>query len=193
MLPLRCVLLARRAVLVGALLYPLRVDAQSDAAAPTPNEFADLGEPAIPPGQEALLATMLGKGAALPEECKLTAGDVQHTIVKATYQCAGGEVVFELIHPSQASASAAHTERFALRVLSGSPPAALREALTALIRAGESTFVWQMPAPGAGRRQPPVGLAAAALAGAALAGVAVLAWLWRRRRARAAAPAARGA
>ncbi|MCK6557204.1 hypothetical protein L6Q96_21900 [Candidatus Binatia bacterium] len=143
--------------------------------------------PVIAPGQEELLAAMVGKGAALPEGCKLTGGDVEYHTVKATYACLGGEVVFELTHPAKAARSATLTERFALQVRSGSPPAGLAAAIEQLIRAREAGFEWTMlevkPEP-ASARWP-------ALAGAALVAATIAGWaLWRRRSAAPSAPQA---
>src|SRR5438105_71718 len=81
---------AVRAALLCALLCAPALAAANEAS----------GTPVIPPGQEELLATMLGKGAVLPDECKLADAEVDHTTIKAKYTCPGGEVVFELAHPS---------------------------------------------------------------------------------------------
>jgi hypothetical protein len=136
--------------------------------------------PVIPPGQEEVLAAMLGKGAALPDNCKLASADVDHTAIKATYTCPGGEVVFQLTHPSAAPAGAKHTDRFAITLLSGTPPAALQPALEALIRAKESAFKWKsltLSPTKVSRRRVAV---AAAVAG--LVGIAAVQWVRRRRR-----------
>jgi hypothetical protein len=130
----RCVGLAARATLLGALFLAPVSAAENEAASPE--------EPAISPGQEDLLAAMLGKGATLPEECTLIAGEVDHTIVKATYTCPAGEVVFELAHPSTAAATDTQTANFAITLQSGSPPDTLIEALASLIRSQEAAFQW---------------------------------------------------
>src|SRR5947208_3265485 len=106
---------------MGALRTP--------AAGAAENEPAQGDEPVIPPGQEELLADMLGRGATLPGQCSFANGGVERTTVKAAYTCPGGEVVFELHHPSKAPAGATQTARFAVTVRAGSPPAGMAEAL----------------------------------------------------------------
>jgi hypothetical protein len=105
----------------------------------------------IAPGQEQLLAEMLGRGEALPGSCTFSNGQVESALVRGTYQCAGGEVVVELRHPSWEQGAVATTERFAISVPSGSPPAGLVEALASRIRQREARFLWKSPAsPGEG-------------------------------------------
>ncbi|MEO8603959.1 MAG: hypothetical protein ABI629_15395 [bacterium] len=159
-----------------------------DGSLPAAGESAEhngLDAPAIPPNQEALLGAMLGGGATLPGGCTLSSGNVEHTIVKATYACQGGEVVIELAHPSTATQPAVSTEHFALTVVSGVPPTELTGALAGLIRARESEFVWMVPS--ATSRAPH---STALLAMALVLGMALLAWAWRRRRAQRAGRAA---
>lgn len=163
--------LACTAVLVG----PVALWAQAPTA--KPNEYGDLTEPAIPPGQEELLAAMLGKGAALASGCKLTDGAIEHTLVRATYACPGGEVVLQAGHPSVAKGALVTTAHFALTTLSGTPPAALPGELSALIKAREAEFVWQMP-PARGAPWARI----AAIAAALLAIAAGLGLSWRRGR-----------
>ena len=73
----------RRVPIFGALLLAIVLEAESPAA----------GEPVIPPGQDDLLAAMLGTGATLPGDCKLAGGQVHYATVNATYTCPGGQVV----------------------------------------------------------------------------------------------------
>jgi len=152
--------------------------ADADAPPPPTGDDADLEQPAIPPNQEALLGEMLGKDTQLPAGCTLSSGDVEHTLVKATYACPSGDVVIQLAHPGLADHPLVSTDRFALTVLSGTPPPDLPNAIAGLIRAHEAAFVWKVPtahhvAPNA------VALWAVPL----LLGLALLAWAWRRRRA----------
>jgi hypothetical protein len=98
----------------------------------------------IPPGQEGLLAAMLGSGAPLPGGCSFVDGQIDHEVVRATYHCPYGEVVMQLSHPSARAPSAITTKRFALTVASGSPHDDLLEALEARIRSKESEFGWSM-------------------------------------------------
>src|SRR5262249_37073247 len=135
-------------------------------------------EAVIPPGQEDLLADMLGRGATLPAQCQFTAGGVERTVVKSTYACPQGEVSYELRHPSQAARGAVRTERFALSVKTGSPPEGLTDALVSRIRAKEATFEWKWlgptPRPAAQRMIP-------LLAGGVMLAVVALWWVLRRR------------
>jgi hypothetical protein len=122
-------------------------------------------EAVIPPGQEELLADMLGRGATLPGECKFNGVEADHAIISTTYSCPSGEVVFELRHPSEAARGATRTERFGMTVKSGTPPAGLTDALAALIRSHETKFEWKWVGvmeggPPASRRIVPVAAAA---------------------------------
>jgi hypothetical protein len=103
----------------------------------------------IPPGQEELLGTMLGKGSQLPDECSLADGRIgEHDEVEATYHCRGGNVVIRLSHPSVASARSIVTRRFALTVTNGDPHADLLRAIETLIRSREAEFQWSTTADG---------------------------------------------
>jgi hypothetical protein len=134
-------------------------------------------EAVVPSGQEELLGQMLGKGATLPDGCKLTEGHVEHVTVKATYACPEGEVVFEVCHPSRAGAGATRTDRFAITLRSGSPPASLEPALVSLIRAREAAFEWKWVGRPRGGSSSRTGL----LAAVALLAIAVLGWVLRSR------------
>jgi hypothetical protein len=123
---------------------------------------------------------MLGRGATLPEQCQLAGGEVDYAIIKAIYACPGGDVVFELRHPSKAPATTTQTARFAITLLSGSPPAGLADALTSRIRSHETAFEWKVPQSRPERFSPPRVLLAGA--GVAAAGLAVLGWALLRRR-----------
>jgi hypothetical protein len=102
---------------------------------------ADTGR-AIPPGQEELLGRMLGRGEALPGDCRLTGGGVEATIVVAYYTCSGAAIAVEL-HDVAGAASDLQTEQFAVVVRSGAAPPALLEALAARIREHEPAFEWR--------------------------------------------------
>jgi hypothetical protein len=97
----------------------------------------------IPAGQEELLSEMLGRGAALPGGCALSAGDVNGASVVATYTCPAGPVALALLHPDQAPRGAAKTERFGMVIKSGTAPDGLTDALIARIRAQEGKFEWK--------------------------------------------------
>ena len=126
---------AASVALLCALLFAPALAADSPPVSP---------DPMIPPGEEELLADMLGRGVS-PAGCQLTGAAVEYSIVKATYACAEGEAVFELRHPSSASASAIQTAQFAITLLSGSPPHSLADALVSLIRSREDAFEWEWP------------------------------------------------
>src|ERR1035437_10080411 len=129
----RSIGLAVRASLLCALLAAPALAADGPAVSPNPM---------IPPGEEELLAQMLGRGVTLAG-CNLTSAAVEHTIVKATYACPEGEAVFELTHPSTAPATAIQTAQFAITLQSGSPPRSLTDALVSLIRSREDAFEWE--------------------------------------------------
>src|SRR5207302_9239562 len=86
----------------------------------------------ILPGQEDVLAAMLGSGVALPDGCTFADGQVERTIVRATYRCPSGDVIIELSHRGVSDPRAIRTERFVLSVIAGSPPDHLLGALEAL-------------------------------------------------------------
>lgn len=100
--------------------------------------------PAIPPGQENLLLDMLGPGAPLPG-CELADGQVNYTVVVLTYDCAGSEVEYELAHRSKGTRAATPTDRFAITLVSGTPPRGFSDALVSLIRSREGEFEWVWP------------------------------------------------
>ena len=124
---------AASAALLCALLLAPALAADRPPVAPNPM---------IPPGEEEVLAEMLGRGVPLAG-CVLTGAAVEYTIVKATYACPDGEAVFEFTHPSAAPASAIRTAQFAFTLQSGSPPHSLADALVSLIRSREDAFEWE--------------------------------------------------
>lgn len=105
-------------------------------------------EPVIPPGQEALIAGMLGRGMALPD-CTLVGCGVAYTVIEATYDCLDGGVTLELGHPQNATDASAQTAQFAITVQSGTPPLDFQDALLSLVRAREGGFVWGWAEPAA--------------------------------------------
>jgi hypothetical protein len=100
--------------------------------------------PMIPPGEEELLAEMLGRGDSLAG-CAFTDAEVQFTVIKVTYICPGGAAAFELCHPSQAPRTAIQTAQFAFTKQSGSAPRSLVDALVSRIRSREDAFEWEWP------------------------------------------------
>ena len=133
-----------RALLVTALL-----------AAPAAALAEDL-RPVIGPGQEPLLADLLGKGASLPGGCAWAGAGVEQTRVVSSYTCAGRPVEIELHHPTDAPPDAVRTLRFAIQIRPAAPPPpGLVGALAARIRAGESGFVWRGGSDDLARRADP--------------------------------------
>ena len=130
---------ARGVALAAVLCVPLvaSVVAADDGDHPT-------GDPAIPPGEEELIASMLGRGMAL-HDCTLISGGVEYTTIKATYDCPGGEVTLQLDHRRNATATSTQTGQFAITVQSGSPPLGFGDALASLIRSQEDDFQWSWP------------------------------------------------
>lgn len=101
-------------------------------------------EPVITPGQEALIASLLGRGMALPD-CALVGCGVDHTVIVATYGCPDGDVTLELGHPQNATDTTTQTAQFAITVQSGTPPPPdFQQALVSLVRAREASFVWAL-------------------------------------------------
>src|SRR5262249_21800405 len=78
----------------------------------------------IPPGQESLIADMLGVHTALPGPCRFTGASVDHNRVVGRYVCDpdARAVTIELRHRSDASIFATHTSQFALVETSGNAP-----------------------------------------------------------------------
>jgi len=172
---------AALAALWFLLSVPVRAAEDEPAAtggsAPPAAENEGPAEPVIPAGQEELLAAMLGKGAALPGGCKLDAGDVDRSSIKATYACSEGNVVFQLTHPSNAPAKATHTTHFAITLLSGTPPAGLAEAVEQLVRSREGTFEWKQ----GHTKSKPMSASHLAVGAVALVAIIAIGWLLRRR------------
>jgi hypothetical protein len=98
-------------------------------------------EPVIPPGQEALIASMLGRGMALPD-CTLVSCGVAYCVIEATYDCDGGGVALELGHPESATDASGRTAQFAITVQSGMAPPDFANAILSLVRSRERNFVW---------------------------------------------------
>ena len=113
---------------------------------------AQAGQAFIGPGQEDLLAEMLGKGSALPGGCAWTGASVERARVVSSYGCADARVEIELRHPGDAvEAADARTESFALRVHAGAAPPGLVAAIEARVRVGEAAFHWLTPGEVEGR------------------------------------------
>jgi hypothetical protein len=99
-------------------------------------------EPVVPPGNNTLLADMLGRGAALPDDCKFAGGGADGPIIRGNYTCPSGEVIFALVYPDNAASPNARTERFAITVESGAPPPEMIDVVASLVRSHEVEFEW---------------------------------------------------
>jgi len=108
------------------------------------DDDGDTGDPVIPPGEEQLIANMLGKGIGL-QYCNLVSGGVEYSVIKATYNCLGNQVMVELGNPRNATATSIQTGQFAITVQSGSPTAGFQDALASLVRSQEGNFQWTLP------------------------------------------------
>jgi len=93
------------------------------------------------PGQEELIADIVGSGVTLPGGCQFTGGNIDDT-VRAHYACDTGPVTIQLSHRGTASSAVAETTYFRIRVIEGSPPPDLVEALVARTRAREENVRW---------------------------------------------------
>src|SRR5438552_10068113 len=121
--------------------------------APMPVEGRQNEQYVIPPGAEPLFSDMLGSGLTLPGGCTFSNGQIERTSVLATYTCGGGQVLLQLLHPGVGLPGSVRTQRFAITVKSGAPPAGLVEAIADHIRAREAAFEWTV-APDFDRRSP---------------------------------------
>jgi hypothetical protein len=137
----------------------------------------------LPASAEPLLSDMLGNEQALPGGCTFSNGSIERTFVLATYACGDGQVVLQLLHPEVAPRGGVRTQRFALTVKSGTPPAGFVEAIGDRIRAREAAFEWTVaPAYAAGKRGGSgtrTGLLAISLA-AGIATAVFVVWALRR-------------
>jgi hypothetical protein len=101
---------------------------------------------------------------------------VDRNVVRSSYKCNGNDVVVELRHPSKATSSATQTQRFAVTVMSGTPPPELMEGLLARIRDREAAFEWV----GVGSKPRPYSRIVIVVSATLLALLAIR-WVWRQR------------
>ena len=134
----------------------------------------------IQPGAESLFADMLGSGQTLPGGCTLGDGKIERTSVLATYTCGGGQLVLELLHPETAQTGGVRTQRFAVTVKSGPPPAGLVDAVADRIRAREAAFEWKRIDAGVEHTMRGAQTTRWVVVVAAAAAVAVVFWALRR-------------
>ncbi|HLY38136.1 MAG TPA: hypothetical protein VKU61_08875 [Candidatus Binatia bacterium] len=110
--------------------------------------------PLIRPGQEEVIAHMLGRGELLPGSCRLVAGQIDGARVTGTYSCPEGRVGVRLDHPSRAPDDATRTRDFAVVLVAGSPPSGFLDALAERVRRDEPSFQWLLEAPPESVREP---------------------------------------
>jgi hypothetical protein len=100
----------------------------------------------VPPGQEALVAEMLGAGATLASGCRLDGASIGEARIDARYRCAGsGATSTVTLLPPETSAptGARRTERF---LILADPPAGLLDDVEARVRAREAAWIWDVEA-----------------------------------------------
>ena len=127
-----------RGLALAAMLWTLL--ATSVVAA---DDDAATGEPVIPPGEEQVVADMLGRGAGL-QYCTLVSGGIHDNVISGVYNCVGNEVRVELVNPRSATATSIQTGQFAVSV-QGSPTAGFQDDLVARVRSAEGNFQWTWP------------------------------------------------
>jgi hypothetical protein len=121
------------AVIIAFLCVPV---------APATGEELPFHEPVVAPGNNALLADMLGRNATLPDDCKFAGGGADGPIIRGNYTCPSGDVIFALVYPDNAASPNARTERFAITVESGAPPPEMIDVVASFVRAREAEFEW---------------------------------------------------
>ena len=163
--------------------------AQPEGAPKPPDATPQNEQYVIQPGAESLFADMLGRGQPLPSGCTLSDGKIQSTAVVATYSCGGAQVVLQLLHPDSAQPGGVRTQRFAVTVTSGAPPAGLVDAVADRIRAREAAFEWKRIEAGGAHTVPEGHPMRWAVLIAVAAAVAIVSWALRRRAARSRRPA----
>lgn len=99
----------------------------------------------VGPEQRALITTMVGQGAALPDSCTLVDTRVERTYFQAHYACPGMRApgTIEFRHREVAPRGSVVTAQFTLIPFGGNviPPALLAD-VTARVRAHESAWRW---------------------------------------------------
>src|SRR5437016_11795573 len=163
--------------------------AQPEGAPKPPDATPQNEQYVIQPGAEPLFADMLGSGQTLPGGCTLSEGQIERTEVLATYACGGGQVVLQMLHPEIAQTGGVRTQRFAVTVKSGAPPAGLVDAVADRIRAREAAFEWKRIEPGGAHTVPEGHPMRWTVLIAVAAAVAIVSWALRRRTARSRRPA----
>ncbi len=130
----------------------------------------------IPPGREDVVGKIIGLGVELPGSCKLDKGDIQYSVIEATYLCNGDRFTLVLAHPDQTESPRTTTERFAISSKGAAAPEDLLNAIEAHVRQSEALFEWAKTAPSEGEPTtmlPSGPMLYLAIAGALLAVVAL--------------------
>ncbi|MBI5477763.1 MAG: hypothetical protein HY906_02840 [Deltaproteobacteria bacterium] len=98
----------------------------------------------IPPGQEALLAEMLGREAALPDGCRWARASIDLSVATSHYLCGSPARAVSLIlrHQQAPVAAGVATRHFVIGRGEGSPPDALLAAVAERVRANEGRWRW---------------------------------------------------
>lgn len=135
---------------------------------------------AIPPGQEDLLADMLGRGVPLPGPCRWDGASVESVRIRARYVCdrSASREELILVHPTVAPPDAVRTARFALIDPRHALPAAVITEIASRVRAREARWMWSLPESASDPGRWPAGIRAT-LAAMLVAMVTSLALLWR--------------
>ena len=121
--------------------YGIAYRCQENAAARSPDLV-----PLIRPGQEEVIARMLGRGEVLPGGCRFAQGGIEDNIVRATYACDASQLTVHMAHPSKAPDGALRTRDFAIVPVDGSAPPGFLAALTERVRRHEPEFEWLLEA-----------------------------------------------
>lgn len=96
----------------------------------------------FPPGQESVLAKMVGADGSALSTCSFAGGAVTSASMKAEYACPTGAVAVEIRHPDASLPGDVRTRQFAIGVRSGMPPPDFLPALLERVRAREAAFTW---------------------------------------------------
>lgn len=111
----------------------------------------------LTPGQDAVLAPLLGRGAALPDGCALATLDARSDHVTARYACPdhSAPLTLDLYVGRPTTPVAGYSGRFGIETSEGFPRP-LRDALLARVSAGENRLEWRLRgAPPPPRRSAP--------------------------------------
>lgn len=97
----------------------------------------------IPPGQEELLGTMVGRGSTPLGGCQFGSASTEKSFVRVRYRCEGArDVSVELRHADADGDALVRTSQFAIVATDGEVPSSLVAALEGNIRASESKWQW---------------------------------------------------